>query len=216
MNTEQNHHTQENDIAKNKDTAAAAYFMIIAPLLLYTRKDSQFIQHHAKQALALLGGFVLFWILGEILSFFSWLLIPILGMCTWGFINALSGRWYKIPGVYNLAQNGVSGSAIKKGLFRSKDFMINTTKGIISSASSQNYVPLEKRIQELEIICNQSSTIPSFKKIGDYSHNDTEAIKHYIDENKASSTPLSSIHIVSIEGETQYIGIGSDGLVKQL
>jgi len=88
------------DVEKNKALAAVSYLWIVSLVLLLVKKDSPFVQFHAKQ------GFVLF-IISIILGF-----IPFLGILNLvvivleliGLISALQGKWRKLPGVSVLAE----------------------------------------------------------------------------------------------------------------
>lgn len=55
--------TQKQDIQNNKDIAAFSYIWIFSVLVLFSRKDSQFIQFHARQALILFIFSVLFYLI---------------------------------------------------------------------------------------------------------------------------------------------------------
>lgn len=89
------------DVDKNKGLAALAYVWIISLVLLLVKKDSPFVQFHAKQ------GFIIF-IASIILGFIpilGWLLnLLLLIFVIIGIVSALQGKWRKLPGVSILAE----------------------------------------------------------------------------------------------------------------
>ncbi|MBI5415101.1 hypothetical protein HZA38_06350 [Candidatus Peregrinibacteria bacterium] len=87
------------DIEKNKDIAAFSYILIFAPILLISRRDSDFIKHHALQALYLGFFFVIFAMLPWGLNYLN---ILIVAGALMGFLEAQAGRYYKIPVVSDL------------------------------------------------------------------------------------------------------------------
>lgn len=89
------------DIEENKVLAALSYLWIISLVILLVKKDSPFAQFHAKQGLVLFIAFVL---LGWI-PVLGWLFdIVLLIAIVVGFIQALSGKAFEIPGVHPLAK----------------------------------------------------------------------------------------------------------------
>jgi uncharacterized membrane protein len=89
------------DVEKNKGLAALSYLWILSLVMLLVKKDSPFVQFHAKQA------FILF-IASVILGFIpviGWLLnIVIMVLAIVGIVTALQGKWWKIPGISSLAE----------------------------------------------------------------------------------------------------------------
>ncbi|MCT4592421.1 MAG: DUF4870 domain-containing protein [Candidatus Gracilibacteria bacterium] len=85
---------KNSDIEKNRDVAAFAWTLIFAPVLIVMRKDSEFIQFHAKQALVFLILAVLIAVLPYNLPKLNILTVAI---AVAGFINANQGRWWKVP-----------------------------------------------------------------------------------------------------------------------
>ncbi len=96
------------DIIENKDVAAASYFLLLSPVLLFTRKDSGFIQYHARQAFTLFLIFVFLWFLGTFFVLFAWLTIGVLFIALTGFIQAINGKYYEIPYIYDFGKDGYS------------------------------------------------------------------------------------------------------------
>lgn len=95
----------QSDIEKNKGMAALSYLWILVLVPLLTAKDSKFAKHHAKQGLVLLIAEVIFGFVGWILA-----MIPVLGwlifaaiqiyflvMVIMGLVNALNGKYWKMP-----------------------------------------------------------------------------------------------------------------------
>ena len=101
------------DIIENKDVAAASYFLVLSPILLLTRKDSEFIQHHSRQALALFFIFMFLWFLGTFFVIFAWTSIGVFFIALVGFIEAINGKYYEVPYIYEFVKNGYSLSLFK-------------------------------------------------------------------------------------------------------
>ena len=122
MNSENSNITEakkpeiSDEISKN---AAMSYFLLLAPVLYLNRKDSEFIQFHAKQGSVLLVVFILFWFLGDIDFFlfkiFQLLIFGVVGLSVLGFIKALKGEKYRIPLVAEISEQGLSPEKIWKG-----------------------------------------------------------------------------------------------------
>ncbi len=89
------------DVEENKVIAALSYLSILVFIPLLTKKDSKFAQAHAKQGLVML-------IAAVVLSFIpiaGWALdivIFIIGLVA--LINALQGKYWKVPLAHDLAQ----------------------------------------------------------------------------------------------------------------
>jgi len=85
---------------EDKLLAAVSYLWIVSVVIMIIKKDSKFIQFHAKQ------GFVIFIasIIFLFIPFLGWLLnLLIVILVILGFIKALSGEYWKIPVVYSIA-----------------------------------------------------------------------------------------------------------------
>lgn len=88
------------DIRENKDIAAVSYMWILSIVIFSFRKDSAFVQFHARQGSILFVFSIVFWIIpfiGRILEIFV-----VAGMIM-GFIYAVQGQYTKIPLVSDLA-----------------------------------------------------------------------------------------------------------------
>jgi uncharacterized membrane protein len=101
------------DIRLNKDIAAFSYVWVMSVIIYFSRRDSKFIQYHAKQ------GIVLF--LLTIPTVFipylgRFLLLVLVGGMLLGFVNAAQGRYEDVPVVGDLAKGNVSFHDIAKTL----------------------------------------------------------------------------------------------------
>ncbi len=88
---------EKKDIEDNKVMAAISYIWILCLIPLLTKKDSKFVQIHAKQGLALFiietVGILVYWIplFGQLL----WLLTAVVAIV--GLVTALQGKYIEIP-----------------------------------------------------------------------------------------------------------------------
>ncbi|MBI2415993.1 MAG: hypothetical protein HYV33_05045 [Candidatus Kerfeldbacteria bacterium] len=89
------------DVQDNKVMAALSYLGVLVFIPLLAKKDSKFCQAHAKQGLvtfiaAVLLGFIPFvgWALDMVV-----LVVNIIAL-----VNALMGKFWKIPGAYDLSK----------------------------------------------------------------------------------------------------------------
>ena len=86
---------------------AISYIGIIAVVMLLVKKDSEYVQFHAKQGTVLFIGEVILGLLGSFIwvLFFIWGLVWLVFLLASivGFIKALSGEKYKLPVVGDLA-----------------------------------------------------------------------------------------------------------------
>lgn len=97
---------QKDDIQVNKDIAAFSYIWIFSVIILWSRKDSQFIQFHAKQAFVLFIFSIIFYLI-PIPKFHYMNVFVVAGMIT-GFINANMGQYYEMPLVSDLVKNNIT------------------------------------------------------------------------------------------------------------
>jgi len=97
------------DIESNHDVAAFSWTLIFAPVLLLLRRDSPFIQFHARQAalLFVVGAFIF-----ALPKPFSNLNIFTLAVAVTGFLNANFGKLWKVPIVFELSEQGISPSRL--------------------------------------------------------------------------------------------------------
>jgi len=100
--------------------AAMSYFLLLAPVLYLNRKESEFIQFHAKQGSVLLVFFILFWLLGDVniflFGFFHWMNFATIAAAVLGFLKAIKGEKYPLPFVGEIAENNFSPESIWKSL----------------------------------------------------------------------------------------------------
>jgi uncharacterized membrane protein len=86
---------------ENKLLAAISYLWIISIIMLLIKKDSKLVQFHAKQGLVICVASIIFWLIpgiGYILNILIVIAVVV------GFIKAMSGEYYKMPGVSILAE----------------------------------------------------------------------------------------------------------------
>ena len=86
---------------ENKLMAAISYLWIVSIIMLLIKKDSKFVQFHAKQGFILFIASIILWfipVLGWILNLLVVVLVVV------GFIKAFSGEYWKIPVVASLAE----------------------------------------------------------------------------------------------------------------
>ena len=91
------------EVDENKILAAIGYLGILFLIPLLVKKDSEFCQFHAKQAMIL---FIIEVILLAIvwIPFLGWLLYTLVSVVALvGLIQALMGRKWRIPGIAELA-----------------------------------------------------------------------------------------------------------------
>jgi uncharacterized membrane protein len=92
---------KDKDIEENKVIAAIGYIGILCLIPLLAKKESKFAQFHGKQGLVLFIAWIIIWViniipvLGWIISFVCSVLLLVLSIM--GLINALSGKYWKLP-----------------------------------------------------------------------------------------------------------------------
>ncbi|MFH0952324.1 MAG: DUF4870 domain-containing protein [Patescibacteria group bacterium] len=91
----------QKDVEDNKVMAAISYIWIVSLIMMLVKKDSKFVQHHAKQGFILWIASIIFWfipVLGWILNLLVLVFVII------GFIQSLNGAWWKAPLISELAE----------------------------------------------------------------------------------------------------------------
>jgi len=89
------------DVEDNKVLAAISYIFILCLIPLLTKKDSPYVQFHAKQGLILVVCWFIIWVvmiipvLGWLVNFIGTILLVILSIM--GIINALAGKKWELP-----------------------------------------------------------------------------------------------------------------------
>jgi fumarate reductase subunit D len=102
--SEEKHIYQDKDVADNKALAALSYAWILCFIPLLKKRDSKFVQFHAKQGMVLfilqMIGSLVFWfpLFGQLL-FLGFLVLSVTGA-----IKAYGGDWWKMPYVYELGK----------------------------------------------------------------------------------------------------------------
>ena len=97
-----------NDIAENKAVASISYISLLFILPLFLKKDSPFVQEHAKQGLILflfeLLGTIIFYLpfIGRVLG--SIILVICLIVSIVGFLVAITGSFVAFPIIHDLAK----------------------------------------------------------------------------------------------------------------
>lgn len=89
----------QNDVGANKSLAALSYIWILSVVLLLVKKDSQYVQFHAKQGTVL---FAISVFIGLIQPLWP-LNIVIVAIAIVGLIRAYRGQAWEIPFVKDLA-----------------------------------------------------------------------------------------------------------------
>ncbi len=250
-NTENIENTKEiennpnnSDVENNKDTAAASYFLILSPILLLTRRDSKFIQHHASQAFILFLIFIALWTLGSFLSFFAWLTVGVFFMALVGFIQAISGDWYKMPYIFDMVKDGISFAGIIAGtkkIFKSLKKIIiglfpknrnihkkENLKNLVNEKSKMNDNEnislekndfLEKKIENLEKLLSQQNFFPNFSPLKKLSTDEKKEIENIIAEiskkdENATIEKKENFYIITGTFGIVYVGIVNGKGVK--
>ena len=91
---------ERDDVEENKVLALLSYLGILVLVPLLGKKDSPFVQFHAKQGLIILIGWVLSWfpVLGWLVGLVAFVLSVM------GILNVINGEKVKLPIVGDLAE----------------------------------------------------------------------------------------------------------------
>lgn len=98
------------DIEKNKEIAALSYLWIFSLIILLARRDSEFVQIHAKQGTVLFVLSLLLWPF-EITRYGEFI---VLALVVLGFLKAAMGSEYQIPVIADIAEGRVRKEHFKK------------------------------------------------------------------------------------------------------
>lgn len=82
------------DVADNKDLAALGYVWVLSLVVLLARRESPFVQFHARQGAVLFGLSLVVWaapVVGKLLE------VLVLALCVMGFLHAAQGQWKDVP-----------------------------------------------------------------------------------------------------------------------
>ena len=91
------------DIEKNKDLAALSYVWVFSLIILLARRESPFIQLHAKQGVVLFVLSLLLW--PYAITHYGEFVV--LALCLLGFIQAATGNVYHIPVIGDIAEGKI-------------------------------------------------------------------------------------------------------------
>ena len=98
------------DIKENKDFAAMGYVWVFSLIILLARRESPFIQLHARQGLVLFLISLILWPL-EITRYLEFV---VLALALVGFIQAAMGNEYRIPLIADIAEGKFGINELKK------------------------------------------------------------------------------------------------------
>lgn len=115
MSEEAKTEAQKRDIEANRDVAAFSYFLILSPVILFTRRDSAFIQFHARQATVL---FVLLIIIAQFPGRLSYLNFLTVALAITGLFQANQGRFWRTPVIAQALEAGVTADSLWQGMVR--------------------------------------------------------------------------------------------------
>ncbi|MFH1012851.1 MAG: hypothetical protein V1760_03845 [Candidatus Peregrinibacteria bacterium] len=112
------------DIERSKQLAAISYLWIFSFIILLARRDSPFVQLHARQGLILFVLSIVLWP-WEITRYAE---ILILALMVLGFIQAALGRVYRIPVIGDIAEGKFTWGHVRKGWHIAKHTAIRLVK----------------------------------------------------------------------------------------
>lgn len=98
------------DIEKNKDLAALSYLWLFSLIVLLARRDSPFIQLHARQGATLFLLSIALWP-WELTRYGEFVVLALIVL---GFVQAVQGKAYRIPFIADLAEGKVRRTHFKK------------------------------------------------------------------------------------------------------
>ncbi len=87
-------HRDPKDVADNKDLAALSYVWILSLVVLFAKRESPFVQFHARQGAVLFGLSLVVWAMpfvGKVAE------LLVLALCIIGFLHAAQSEWREIP-----------------------------------------------------------------------------------------------------------------------
>lgn len=94
--------TPSKDVDENRLVAALSWLWILSVVILLVKKDSRFVEFHARQSFVVFLASVFLWILFALLGPFAWALqwlvsLAIFVVSVLGFVQALRGQWWTLP-----------------------------------------------------------------------------------------------------------------------
>lgn len=119
------------DIERNRDVAAFSYFLILSPVLLFTRKDSDFIQFHAKQATLLFAIAIIIAVCANLfIEALNYINLGIVALSLSGLIQANLGKYWRAPIIANILDSGFNADTVWTFLVRG----VQTIRNVFSSS----------------------------------------------------------------------------------
>lgn len=82
------------DVSDNKDLAALSYVWVLSLVVLFAKRESPFVQFHARQGAVLFGLSLVVWAMpfvGKVAE------LLVLALCIIGFLHAAQSEWREIP-----------------------------------------------------------------------------------------------------------------------
>jgi uncharacterized membrane protein len=147
-----------NDIQKNKDIAAASYIPLLGAMILFLRRESPFVQFHARQGFVLFLAWIIFYAIPNIGPIIS--LLPVAGMII-GFLNAAQGEYYRLVFVADLAERGVKPAEILAKLKRALNYALGLLKRIFKKPTTDNFAEAPAPKPDLKKIAEKLSSAPT-------------------------------------------------------
>lgn len=100
--------TPSRDIEASRLVAALSWIWVLSIIILLVKKDSEFVRFHARQSFVILllsvVLFIFFGFLGALGWVLQWFLqLTVFVVSVVGFIQALRGKWWTLPGIGPLA-----------------------------------------------------------------------------------------------------------------
>lgn len=115
---------QQKDIQENKDIAAFSYIWIMSVLVLGSRRDSQFVQFHARQAVVLFIFSVIFYVL----PYVKYLNVFVVAAMITGFIRANMGEYYEMPIVSDIVRHQITVGGVWQFVKEKSSYVFNFIK----------------------------------------------------------------------------------------
>ena len=101
--------TPTDTVSQNdKIIAAICYIWIIGPIMLFLKRDSVFVTHHAKQSTGLFVAWIIYVVIGwfPLVWLFWWIVgIILIVFAIIGIIKALQGKRYMVPLIGSMSEN---------------------------------------------------------------------------------------------------------------
>lgn len=95
------------EISEEKVLGAICYLWLVGLIMLFVKRDNDFVLFHAKQATVLFGISIVGWLIGHVPGIFwigKLILLGVLVACVVGFIKAITGESLKIPVIGDWAE----------------------------------------------------------------------------------------------------------------